>query len=53
MEQDGVGQSAADGDVMAAVEDGPVKRLVLADVSQDEAYVTAPLEETVSLVAWR
>jgi hypothetical protein len=43
----------ADGDVMAAVDEGPVEEFVLADVSRDEAYVTIPLADAASLPAWR
>lgn len=40
-------------DVMAAVEGGPVETLVIADVSRDDAYLTLPLTEALSLSAWR
>lgn len=40
-------------EVMAAVEDGPTRRLVLADVSRDDAFLTLPLQEAASLSAWR
>jgi hypothetical protein len=42
-----------DGDVMAAVEEGPVEEFVIADVSRDEAYLTVPLADAASLPAWR
>ncbi len=44
---------AADVDVMASVEEGRVETLVIADVSQDDAYLTLPLTEAASLPAWR
>ena len=40
-------------EVMAAVEDGPTQRLVLADVSREDAFLTLPLEDAASLSAWR
>lgn len=43
----------ANADVMAAVEDGPVERFVIADVTTDEAYLRLPLAEAASLPAWR
>jgi len=54
MEPDAVvDATAADAEVMGAVEDGSVDRFVLADVTRDEAYVTVPLSEAASLPAWR
>lgn len=44
---------AADTEVMAAVEDGPVEQFILADVSTDGAYLTLPLNEAACLQAWR
>ena len=44
---------AADAEVMAAIDDGPVKEFVIADVSQDDAYLTLPLDDASSLPAWR
>lgn len=44
---------AADTEVMASVENGPVDQLIIADISQDGAYMTLPLDEAVSLPAWR
>ncbi len=44
-------QSASE--VMAAVEDGPQKQFVLADITTDDAYITLPLEDAASLPAWR
>jgi hypothetical protein len=43
----------AGAEVMASVEDGPIERFVIADITRDEAYLTAPLEKTASLSAWR
>jgi len=43
----------AGAEVMAAVEDGPVQTLVIADVSTDDAYLTLPLSDAASLPAWR
>jgi hypothetical protein len=37
--------------VMASVEDE--KTLIIADVTQDDAYLTLPLEAAASLPAWR
>ncbi len=42
-----------DAEVMAAVEDGPVQTFVIADISQDDAYLTLPLSDAASLPAWR
>jgi hypothetical protein len=55
METDAVPASGVgtDAEVMAAVEDGPVQTLVIADVSRDDAYLTLPLGDAVSLPAWR
>jgi hypothetical protein len=44
---------AENADVMASVEDGPTERFIIADISRDDAYVTAPLSDTASLPAWR
>ena len=44
---------AADAEVMAAIDDGPVEEFVIADISQDDAYVTLPLTDAASLPAWR
>ncbi len=44
---------AANGEVMAAIDNGPVERFVLADISTDEAYLTVPADEAASLSAWR
>ncbi|MEF8775653.1 MAG: hypothetical protein V5A43_04015 [Haloarculaceae archaeon] len=55
MESDTAARSVleADSDVMASVEDGPTERFVVADVTEDEAYLTLPLEDAASLPAWR
>jgi hypothetical protein len=55
MEPDTIPASAVetDAEVMAAVEDGPVQTFVIADVSQDDAYLTLPLADAASLPAWR
>lgn len=42
-----------DGEVMAAVENGRRDQFIIADVTEDEAYLTLPLEEAASLPAWR
>jgi hypothetical protein len=44
---------AADSEVMASVENGPVDQFILADISQDGAYLTLPLDDAASLPAWR
>ena len=44
---------ATNPDVMASVEEGPVDRLILADISREDAYITARLEDAASLPAWR
>jgi len=55
MESDTVvpAEVAADTEVMASVESGPVDQFILADISQDGAYLTLPLDEAASLPAWR
>ena len=55
MESDSVvaSEHAADADVMAAVEDGPVSQFIIADIAHDDAYLTLPLSEAASLPAWR
>jgi len=55
MESDAVDPAAvaAGTEVMAAIDDGPVERFVLADISTDEAYLTVPADEAASLSAWR
>jgi hypothetical protein len=47
------GDAEVDTDVMASVEEGRVDQFILADISQDEAYLTMPVEDAVSLSAWR
>jgi len=46
-------EMAASAEIMAAVEDGPVDTFILADVGQDDAYMTVPLDDAASLPAWR
>ncbi|MFT4881936.1 MAG: hypothetical protein ACI9HI_001954 [Salinirussus sp.] len=55
MEPDTIPASAVetDAEVMAAVEEGPVETLVIADISRDDAYLTLPLDDAASLPAWR
>jgi hypothetical protein len=43
----------ADTEVMASVENGRVDEFIIADISQDGAYMTLPLEDAASLPAWR
>lgn len=40
-------------EVMASVEEGPVDRFILADITQDDAFITLRLEDAASLPAWR
>ncbi|MFC7071733.1 hypothetical protein ACFQJ7_09815 [Halovenus rubra] len=40
-------------EVMASVEEGPVDRFILADISQDDAFMTLKLDDAASLPAWR
>lgn len=43
-----------DGDVMVSVDgDGPAARVVIADISRDEAWVSFPLEAAAALGDWR
>jgi hypothetical protein len=44
---------ATDAEVMASVEDGPTDTFILADISQDDAFVTMPLDDAASLPVWR
>ena len=44
---------ATDAEVMASVEDGPTETFIIADITQDDAFVTLPLEDAASLPAWR
>jgi hypothetical protein len=55
MESDTVARAEVDagGRVMAAVEDGPSEKFVLADITTDDAYITLPLADAASLPAWR
>jgi len=40
-------------EVMASVEAGPTETLVIADISCDDAYLTAPLADAATLPEWR
>lgn len=55
MEPDTVAPMAVetDAEVMASVEEGPTDSFILADISQDDAFVTMPLDDAASLPAWR
>jgi hypothetical protein len=53
MEPETALQADAGSRIMAAVEDGPIETLVVADISTDDAYVTLPLADAESLPAWR
>jgi hypothetical protein len=55
MKSDAVEPAAveASSEVMAAVEEEPVERLIIADISTDDAYLTVPLEDAASLAEWR
>lgn len=44
---------AAESEVMASVEEGNVDRFILADISQDDAYITIELDDAASLPGWR
>ena len=44
---------AEDAEVMASVEEGTTDTLVIADISQDGAYMTLPLVDAASLPEWR
>ena len=44
---------ATNTEVMASVEEGPVDRFILADISTDDAFITLRLEDAASLPAWR
>lgn len=46
-------EAAADSEVMASVEEGPTDTFVIADISQDNAYMTLPLVDAASLPEWR
>jgi len=43
----------ANAEVMASVEEGPAETLVIADISRDDAYLTAPLVDAATLPEWR
>jgi len=55
MESDSVApvEVAEDAEVMASVEEGTTDKLIIADVSTDDAYMTLPLVDAASLPAWR
>jgi len=55
MESDTVAsvEVASDAEVMASVEEGDVDEFIIADVTQDDAYLTVPLDEAATLPAWR
>lgn len=43
-----------DGDVMVSVDgDGPTARVVIADISRDEAWISFPLGEAAALGDWQ
>ena len=44
---------AENAEVMASVEEGPTDTLIIADIAQDDAYLTLPLVDAASLPAWR
>ncbi|MFC6975019.1 hypothetical protein ACFQL1_10615 [Halomicroarcula sp. GCM10025709] len=44
---------AEDAEVMASVEEDTTDTLVIADISQDDAYLTLPLVDAASLPEWR
>ena len=46
-------EAATNTEVMASVEEGPVDRFILADISTDNAFITLRLEDAASLPAWR
>ena len=43
----------ANAEVMASVEEGSAETLVIADISRDDAYLTAPLADAATLPEWR
>lgn len=55
MKSDAVEPAAVEtnGEVMAAIEEKPVEQLIIADTSTDDAYLTVPLGNAVSLSKWR
>jgi len=51
---DGVEEPFEDGEVMLAVDgDGDDRTTVIADVSNDEAYLAMPYDESNTLSQWR
>jgi hypothetical protein len=55
MEPDTVAPSevGTDTEVMASVDDGPTETFIIADITQDDAFMTVPLADAASLPAWR
>jgi len=55
MESDAVEPATveAGSEVMTAIEEEPVERLVIADISTDDTYLTVPLENAVTVSEWR
>ncbi|MFB6094622.1 MAG: hypothetical protein ABEJ77_06740 [Halanaeroarchaeum sp.] len=48
------GDASGAPEVMASVDDaGRESRFVIADISRDEAWVSAPTDATTELLAWR
>lgn len=43
----------ASSEVMASVEEGPVDKFILADITEDDAFITLQLGDAASLPAWR
>jgi hypothetical protein len=53
-ETDAVATAVSDeAEVMASVERGGRDTFIIADISRDDAFVTAPLEDAASLPEWR
>ena len=51
---DGLDESFEEGEVMFAVDDDSGERTtIIADVSNDEAYLTMPYDESHTLSQWR
>ena len=55
MESDTVAKAevAADAAVMGSVEHDSTDTFIIADVTQDDAYLTLDLDDAASLPAWR
>jgi hypothetical protein len=46
--------SAAEGEVMISVDgDGESARVVIADITREEAWISSPLARAVSIPEWR